>query len=819
MAALPYPQAATAAATATTTTTTVAAEAASAFPRRGLGEEQLLPAVEPEEIERRLQRTREELSNRRKILVKNLRTDSSSSQEIHELLKDYELKYCYVDKNKGTAFITLLNGEQAQDVIHKFHKSTFQEREISVQLQPTDSLLCITQLPLSYTQQQFEELVRLYGNVERCFLVYNETTGHSKGYGFVEYMKKDSAARAKSELMGKQLGPCTLYVQWTDADHLSADFLHSKCLCIDKIPHDYKDTTELTELFSQMFKPVFCQLAQASGSHPSFAVVEYETADQAELVQRSTDGIFFGGSQARVSFCAPGPQGRSTLAALIAAQRLLLNSRKGLLPEPNPLQILNSLGNPAALQLLLRPYLHGYAGKKNILGNTSNMPVLPNPALTAALLQINQTQNAVLGNGLFQNLMRMQAAQQMLVNKENPAINNKPGLLGDPSVLLQTALGRGPTAMMNPGKGILADSPKGIPVPALPVEFTKVATQPLVGTLSFQSNQKLLGQNTNEHKSMLEKPNVVIGPSSVSASMTQAHLQGIPNSFLSSLTSQQKAQTQPKVSMSNAVWTTTMSNQTSLLGVPPPDLKIPNNPYLNFCNILPNLNLQVGNASKHNVGQQQTGVLESMLNPAISRAATAPEMLQTSTSQYAFDCYPEYTSSCGEYSQDAMQQWYQTYVPSHNSSEAFVAGCEKEQCEVSAPTFVQTSAAPVEMFYNQHTSVNTNVDYSMAVQVVPSYYAGSQTYYPGSIQSGQTTKGSPCATSQQSLAPGAGILGPAPMGNPMSNVKSPVTGQKRASSYLLPSPEVSPDGGYVGQHSQGLGGHYADSYYKKKRIF
>ncbi|XP_072430156.1 ribonucleoprotein PTB-binding 2 isoform X1 [Chiloscyllium punctatum] len=818
MAALPYPQAATAAATATTTTT-VAAEAASAFPRRGLGEEQLLPAVEPEEIERRLQRTREELSNRRKILVKNLRTDSSSSQEIHELLKDYELKYCYVDKNKGTAFITLLNGEQAQDVIHKFHKSTFQEREISVQLQPTDSLLCITQLPLSYTQQQFEELVRLYGNVERCFLVYNETTGHSKGYGFVEYMKKDSAARAKSELMGKQLGPCTLYVQWTDADHLSADFLHSKCLCIDKIPHDYKDTTELTELFSQMFKPVFCQLAQASGSHPSFAVVEYETADQAELVQRSTDGIFFGGSQARVSFCAPGPQGRSTLAALIAAQRLLLNSRKGLLPEPNPLQILNSLGNPAALQLLLRPYLHGYAGKKNILGNTSNMPVLPNPALTAALLQINQTQNAVLGNGLFQNLMRMQAAQQMLVNKENPAINNKPGLLGDPSVLLQTALGRGPTAMMNPGKGILADSPKGIPVPALPVEFTKVATQPLVGTLSFQSNQKLLGQNTNEHKSMLEKPNVVIGPSSVSASMTQAHLQGIPNSFLSSLTSQQKAQTQPKVSMSNAVWTTTMSNQTSLLGVPPPDLKIPNNPYLNFCNILPNLNLQVGNASKHNVGQQQTGVLESMLNPAISRAATAPEMLQTSTSQYAFDCYPEYTSSCGEYSQDAMQQWYQTYVPSHNSSEAFVAGCEKEQCEVSAPTFVQTSAAPVEMFYNQHTSVNTNVDYSMAVQVVPSYYAGSQTYYPGSIQSGQTTKGSPCATSQQSLAPGAGILGPAPMGNPMSNVKSPVTGQKRASSYLLPSPEVSPDGGYVGQHSQGLGGHYADSYYKKKRIF
>ncbi|XP_072367233.1 ribonucleoprotein PTB-binding 2 isoform X2 [Scyliorhinus torazame] len=750
MAAIPYSQAAM----------------GSVFPSPQ-GEERELPTLDPEEVERRLQRTRRELSNRRKILVKNLRTDSSS-QEVHELLKDYELKYCYVDKNKGTAFVTLLNGEQAQDAIHKFHKFSFQGREISVQLQPTDTLLCITQLPLSYTQQQFEELVRLYGNLERCFLVYNETTGHSKGYGFVEYMKKDSAARAKSELMGKQLGPCILYVQWTDVDHLSADFLHSKCLCIDKIPHDYKDATELTQLFSQKFAPVFCQLAQASGSHPSFAVAEYETADQTEYVQRSTDGIFIGGIQARVSFCAPGPAGRCTLAALIAAQRLLLNSRKGLLPEPSPLQIINSLGNPAALPLLLRPYFQGHAGKKSVLGNTGNLPVLPNPVLTATLLQMNQTQ--------------------------------KPGLLGDPSILLQAALGLGPATMLNPGKGILADSPKGISVPALPVEFAKAAAQPPLGILPFHSNQKLLGQDTTEQKALLEKSSIVIGPPPVSASVAQAHLQGIPNSILGSLiTSHQKQHIQPNASMSGAAWSSAASNQTSLLGIPPPDLKMPNNPYLNFCNILPNLNLPVGNVTKHTPGQQHAGILEYMLNPAISRAVTAPELLQTSASQYTFDCYPEYASSCGEYSQDTMQQWYPNYVPSHSSSETFVAGCEKEQSE--------------------NTSINTNVDYSMAVQVVPSYYAANQTYFPGSMQSGQTNKGSPCATAQQSLAPGAGILGPAPVGNPMTNFKSPVTGQKRASSYLLPSPEVSPDGGYVGQHSQGLGGHYADSYYKKKRIF
>lgn len=103
------------------------------------------------------------------------------------------------------AFVTLLNGDQAQDAIRSLHHSTVRGRLINVTLQPTDSLLCLTNLPHTFTAQQFEELVRLYGNIERSFLVYSELTGHSKGYGFVEYMKKDSASRARSELLGRPL--------------------------------------------------------------------------------------------------------------------------------------------------------------------------------------------------------------------------------------------------------------------------------------------------------------------------------------------------------------------------------------------------------------------------------------------------------------------------------------------------------------------------------------------------------------------------------------------------------------------------------------
>ncbi|XP_059840381.1 ribonucleoprotein PTB-binding 2 isoform X8 [Hypanus sabinus] len=699
----------------------------------------VLPVLSPQEIKRRLQRTRRALSNRRKILVKHLPPDSGS-QDVYELLKDYELKYCYVDKNKGTAFVTLLNGEQAQDAIHKFHKSIFQGREISVQLQPTDSLLCITQLPHSYTEQQFEELVHRYGNMERCFLVYSETTGHSKGYGFVEYMKKDSAARAKSELMGKQLGSCILYVHWTDVDHLSPDFLHSKCLCIGKLPHEYKDAEELTQLFSQMFKPVFCQLAQGSGSQPSFAVVEYQTADQTELVQRSTNGMLIRGSHVNVSFCAPGLPGRSMLAALIAAQRLLL----------------------------LRPYFNGRAGKKSMLGTTCGLPVLPNPILTAALLQINQAQqNAALGNGLFQNLLQMHLTQQqLLMNKENPAINNKSSLLGDPPLLLQGAMELGSKFTSNPGKGVLAESSKGISVPAFCAELAKAAAQPAVGTSPFWSSERSLGQNVTEQKT---KSNLVMGPPPLSAPIRQAHLQGIPNSVPGGfLASHQKEQTQQSTPMNGNFWNAAVSNQSLLLGVPPNDLKIPNNPYLNFCNMLPSPNFHVGNANKHTPVQQHDAVLESILNPAISRAA---KKLQTSASQCTFDCYATYAPNYGDYTQETIQQWHQNSVTSHNSSEAFIPECGKEQCEIPAPTFVKTSFAPLETFHNQHLSTNADVDYGMAVQMMPSYYAERQSNFPRGVRTSKIYMQDPPSSAQQSLTPGDGILGPVPLGNIMNNIK------------------------------------------------
>lgn len=131
------------------------------------------------------------------------------------------------------------------------------------------------------------------------------------------------------------------------------------------------------------------QLAQGQdGSFRRFAVLEFATADMAEEAQRLSDGRLLAGGHIRVSFCAPGPPGRSMLAALIAAQTMVLgvghqspvqrprppdiysappplssrqavNRGKGLLPDPTAMQILTGLSNPATLKMLLNPLTQG----------------------------------------------------------------------------------------------------------------------------------------------------------------------------------------------------------------------------------------------------------------------------------------------------------------------------------------------------------------------------------------------------------------------------------------------------------------------------
>ncbi|NWS36051.1 RAVR2 protein, partial [Polioptila caerulea] len=551
-------------------------------------------------------------------------------QEIHDLFKDYEIKYCYVDRNKRTAFVTLLNGEQAQSAIRKFHQHSLRGKEISVQLQPTDALLCITNLPLALSIEEFEELVRAYGNVERCFLVYSELTGHSKGYGFVEYMKKDSAAKARLELLGKQLEESTLFAQWMDVNQLTTNLIHSKCLCVDKLQKDCADSKELIQAFSLKYKPVFCQFAQdEDGGSGDFAVVEYESAEQAESVRGAMDGATINGRRVQVSFCAPGAPGRSTLAALIAAQRMMRNNRKGLLPEPNPVQIMKSFNNPAMLQMMLQPQLRGHAVKP-VLGASAGLPHLINSAVGPPFLQLNKVhQSSVLGSTsslLLQSPAHLPLPQQQLLKMENMQANSKPGLLGEPpTMLLQTVLGIGVMPAVNSGLATRGEALKS-PVPAAGM-----------GMLPFFPSQPIVGAplpGPIDFKSfILFQKDFLIGLSFFQDPAGPLNL--ISDQFYMNF-----------MQTALSIFQTPLKKQTSLLGEPPKEIRLSTNPYLNLASVLPGFCLPAI-ASKASSPPQQTSLPNNVLDAAVS---------QGTASQHAMENYFSYSQQPGEYPQVAPKR-------------------------------------------------------------------------------------------------------------------------------------------------------------------
>ncbi|XP_063115340.1 ribonucleoprotein PTB-binding 2 isoform X4 [Cavia porcellus] len=573
-------------------------------------------ALAAEEVRARLQRMRRALGNRRKILVRNL-PRGCGCQEVHDLLKDYELKYCYVDRNKRTAFVTLLDGDQARSAIRTFHQASFRGRDLVVQLQPTDALLCVTRLPQSLTLEEFEALVRTYGSIERCFLVYSEVTGLSKGYGFVEYMKKDAAARARLELLGKRLGPSALFAQWMDVNLLASERVHSRCLCVDQLPANYSDSGELLRCFSGVHTPVFCQLAQDEGRCAGgFAVVEYSSAQHAEEARQAASGLSIGGHTVQVSFCAPGAPGRSTLAALIAGQRSVQSGQKGLLPEPSPVQIMKGLSNPATLQVLLQPRQSTCAAKPVVLGGPPSLSQLISPPVTPTFLHLNQAHQS----SLLPRVPSMSLAKLPLLKLEGIRTNNKPGLLGEPPALvLQTALGVGLALPLRREPGHPGETPKSKSLSLVPTPATLAAA---LGLLPFFPSQCSVGQAGPGLESVQEKHLATVGVIEGGLSGPQPCLQSFASLAargLQAVQPRQPPQKQPAGAASEPLLLSAdafekeaaSQTQTSLLGEPPREIRLSRNPYLNLASVLPGVCLA---SAAGQVTLQTPGLVSTILD-------------------------------------------------------------------------------------------------------------------------------------------------------------------------------------------------------------
>lgn len=83
-------------------------------------------------------------------------------------------------------------------------------------------------------------------------------------------------------------------VQWMDVNQLSQEEnLHSKCLCISQLPLDLCDSEELSQLFSETYKPVFCQVGlpgQWFSNKLPFHVLSAHTPHNSEKKLLDIDG-------------------------------------------------------------------------------------------------------------------------------------------------------------------------------------------------------------------------------------------------------------------------------------------------------------------------------------------------------------------------------------------------------------------------------------------------------------------------------------------------------------------------------------------------
>ena len=168
------------------------------------------------------------------------------------------------------AFVTLANNSEARRAAKLINGQLFKGKRITVTLAPTSSssahsgFLVVGNLPFDYSEDQFRKLMTPHGEIKRLFLVRNKNTGQSKGYGFVEYTKKEHAVKAKEHFTtsnAKFVNNRIIRVDIATGNQLNGKDQHSKTLFIDHLPKSFDDEGYLEDLFRKTGRVAFCKVS------------------------------------------------------------------------------------------------------------------------------------------------------------------------------------------------------------------------------------------------------------------------------------------------------------------------------------------------------------------------------------------------------------------------------------------------------------------------------------------------------------------------------------------------------------------------------
>ncbi|KAL6277689.1 hypothetical protein ACE6H2_021290 [Prunus campanulata] len=183
-----------------------------------------------------------------------------------------------------------------------------------------DLKLFVGNLPFSVDSAQLAGLFESAGNVEMVEVIYDKTTGRSRGFGFVTMSSVQEAEGAARQLNGYELDGRALRVNYGPPPPRSEDSFRgargggggsdsSNRLYVGNLAWGV-DNLALENLFSEQGKVLEAKVVydRDSGRSRGFGFVTYGTADEMNSAIESLDGVDLNGRSIRVTAAEPRPR-------------------------------------------------------------------------------------------------------------------------------------------------------------------------------------------------------------------------------------------------------------------------------------------------------------------------------------------------------------------------------------------------------------------------------------------------------------------------------------------------------------------------------
>ena len=171
---------------------------------------------------------------------------------------------CCVFQMSPVSTVRLLfpSAEKARVGLALLNSAKFEGHKLSASYGHPDSLLFAGNLPYTLNSREMAHLFQPHGEILRCFVVCGTETGLSKGYGFVEFVRREEAMTAKQQMATKVVGMRSLRVDFADNGMQTCEDLQSQTLFVDRLPKGFKDDAALRGLFSKYGTVNFCQVGE-----------------------------------------------------------------------------------------------------------------------------------------------------------------------------------------------------------------------------------------------------------------------------------------------------------------------------------------------------------------------------------------------------------------------------------------------------------------------------------------------------------------------------------------------------------------------------